>query len=63
MNAQRCNDNILADLLWLEYQDAANDARWRLSIGDKPAALALAIYAHKIRTRYEDVLQRIILSA
>lgn len=44
---------LLADLWWLEYQDAAEDARSALRDGDKLKALALAIWAHKIKGQYE----------
>jgi len=59
MNTRKANNEILADLLWIEYEEAAWEARWYLSIGDKLAALAMAIYANKIRSKYENVLWEI----
>lgn len=51
---------LLADLWWLEYQDAAEDARNALMDGDKLKALALAISAHKIKGQYECYENRLI---
>jgi hypothetical protein len=51
---------LLADLWWLEYQDAAEDARDALHAGDKMKALALAIWAHKIKCQYEYYANRLI---
>jgi hypothetical protein len=51
---------LLADLWWLEYQDAAEEARDALRDGDKIKALALAIWAHKIKGRYEYYANRLI---
>jgi hypothetical protein len=44
---------LLAYLLWLEYQDAVEDARSALLDGDKLKAIELAIWAHKIKGEYE----------
>jgi hypothetical protein len=51
---------LLADLYWLEYQDAAEDARSALRNGDKLKALALAIQAYKIKGQYEYYASRLI---
>ncbi len=51
---------LLADLLWLEYQDAAAEAQAALCEGDKLRAIGLAIIAYKIRSRYEDALNRYV---
>ena len=51
---------MLADLWWLEYQDAAEEARDALRDGDKLKALALAIWAHKIKGQYEYYANRLI---
>lgn len=51
---------LLVDLYWWEYQDAAEDARSALRDGDKPKALALAIWAHKIKCQYEYYANRLI---
>lgn len=51
---------LLADLWWLEYQDAAEEARDALREGDKLKALALAICAHKIKGQYEYYANRLI---
>lgn len=55
------NNALLADLWWLEYQDAAKDARKALSNGDKLEALTLAILAYKIKSRYEYYANQLIL--
>jgi len=46
-------NRILAELWWLEYQDASRDAREALRNGDKLRALALAIMARKVLNKYE----------
>lgn len=51
---------LLAELLWLEYQDAAADAQSALDDGDKLRAIGLAIIAYKIRSRYEAALSRAV---
>ena len=51
---------LLADLWWLEYQDAAENARSALRNGDKLKALALAIWAHKVKGEYEYYANRLI---
>ena len=51
---------LLADLWWLEYQDAAEDSRDALRAGDKMEALALAIWAHKIKGQHEYYANRLI---
>lgn len=48
--------NLLADLLWTEYQDAAKKARASLVDGDKLKALVLAIWAHKIKVEYDTLI-------
>lgn len=55
------DNSIFLDLLWLEYQDAAEDAQAALSAGNKLQALALAIIAYKIKSRYEGELSKILL--
>ena len=44
---------LLAELWWLEYQEAANDAQLALLDGDKLKALTLATWAHKAKREYE----------
>jgi hypothetical protein len=51
---------LLADLYWLEYQAAVEDARSALRNGDKLKALALAIQAYKIKVEYEYYASRLI---
>lgn len=51
---------LLADLWWLEYQDAVEEAREALRDGDKMKALTLAIWAHKIKGEYEYYANRLI---
>lgn len=53
---------LLADLLWCEYQDAADAARAALAIGDKLAALTLAIWAHKIKEQYHSEIDKLLFS-
>ena len=65
MNDERSEEGIestalLADLWWLEYQDAAEEARGALREGDKLKAIALAIWAHKIKCQYEYYANRLI---
>ena len=55
-------ETLLADLLWLEYQDAVSDARAALMDGHKLMALGLAIQAHKIKQRYENAMQDLLLA-
>lgn len=55
-------DATVAYLYWLEYLDAAEAARAALRRNDKLAAITLAIWAHKIRSRYEALVSRIILT-
>ncbi len=54
-------DILLADLLWIEYKELSNDARAAYVEGDNLKALALAILAHKVNTRYNSVCQRLFL--
>lgn len=54
------SNGLLADLWWLEYQDAAEEARFALRDGDNLKALALAIWAHKIKGKYEYYANRLI---
>lgn len=51
----------VAELYWLEYEDAAQDARDALASGDKLRALALAIQAHKMRNEAEYHANKLIL--
>lgn len=51
---------LLADLWWLEYQGVAEDAQDALRAGDKMKALALAIWAHKIKGQYEYYANRLV---
>jgi hypothetical protein len=51
---------LLADLYWLEYQDAAEDARSALRNGNKLEAIALAIQAYKIKGQYDYYASRLI---
>lgn len=51
-------DLLMADLLWLEYEDAAAAAQEAYIEGDMLWALYLAIEAYKIRGRYEAALHR-----
>jgi hypothetical protein len=53
---------MLADLWWLEYQDAVEEARDALLDGDKLKALALAIEARKIKERYEYYASRFLFN-
>lgn len=53
-------DGLLADLWWLEYQDAADEAREALRDGNKLEAIALAIHAYKIKGRYEYYASRLV---
>ena len=69
MNTQKNTDlgsvestALLANLWWLEYQDAAEDAQSALQNGDKLKALALAIQAYKIKEQYEYYASRLIFS-
>lgn len=52
-NQKETVTNLLANLWFLEYQDAAEEARDALCDGDKLKALALAIWANKCREKYE----------
>ena len=67
MNIESKNDVVgvashalLADLWWLEYQDAAEEAREALRVGNKLEAIALAIQSYKMKGRYEYYASRLI---
>ena len=51
---------IAASVLWDEYEDAAEEAREALRMGDKLKALALAIWAHKIREQYNREFDQLL---
>lgn len=51
---------LYADLLWLEYEDAAADARKALYEGDKLKALALAMWAYEIKQQYVRECDRLL---
>ena len=51
-NSIECT-RLLADLWWIEYQEAAKDAQLALLDGNKLEALTLAIWAHKAKCEYE----------
>jgi len=59
---QQVGRKLLAYLLWCEYQDAADAARDALAIGDKLAALTLAIWAHKIKEQHLSELDKLLFS-
>jgi hypothetical protein len=43
---------LLAELWWLEYEDAARDALAAMEDGRKGQAICLAIEAHKAKIEY-----------
>ena len=47
-------NELLAELYWLEYMDAVEDAQSAYLRGETLQAIALAIIAHKCRWRYES---------
>ena len=51
---------LLAELLWMEYEDAAQEARTALLQGDKLAALTLAVWAYKIKQKYMCEMHRLL---
>jgi hypothetical protein len=53
---------LLADLWWIEYQEAVKDAQLALQDGDKLKALTLAIWAHKTKREYEYYANRLIFN-
>ena len=54
--------SLYADLLWLEYEDTADEAREAFYLGDKLKALALAMLAYKIKQRYMNACDSLIFS-
>lgn len=52
---------LLAELYWLEYLEAVEDAQSAYLRGEKLQALALSIIAHKYRGRYEDAAWRAMI--
>ncbi len=50
----------IRDALWGEYETAAEEAREAYRMGDKLKALALAIWAHKIREQYNREFDKLL---
>lgn len=55
-------DLLLAELYWIEYCEVVEEAQDAYCEGDNLRALALAIMAHKTRSKYEDAISRIIFN-
>lgn len=52
MKAIECA-RLLADLWWIEYQEAAKDAQLALLDGDELKVLTLEMWARKAKREYE----------